>query len=87
MVAKSKGDVRNGTAGGGGKVPTAAEVASGGIGDSRDLCRLGGALINDMLGDRVSGKLANPICRTGNMMLRAADLEHRHNDGKPLPMA
>ena len=86
MVAKGQGDSDRVSAGGGTQVPTAAEVASGGLGDSRALCRLGGALINDMLGDRVSGKVANPICRTGNMMLRAIDLEHRHNDGKPVPM-
>lgn len=67
-------------------VPTAAEVASGGIRDSRDLCRFGGSLINDMLAGTVTGKVANPVCRTGNMMLRAVDLEHRHNEGRPLPM-
>lgn len=87
MVSKGQGDSDRVPAGGGTQVPTAAEVASGGIGDSRALCRLGGALINDMLTGTVTGKVANPVCRTGNMMLRTVDLEHRHNDGQPIRMS
>jgi hypothetical protein len=87
MVAKGTGHVDGGTEGVRAQVQTAAQVASGGIASSRDMTRLGGAMINDLINGSMTGKIANPVVRTGNMMLRATEMEQKHNDGKPIPMA
>lgn len=79
--------VQGGKKGGRAPIPTAGEVASGGINSTRDLFKLGGSLINDMLqGDKKAKKLSGPICRTGSMMLRSVDLEQTHNDGASIEM-
>jgi hypothetical protein len=87
MADTRKGNPVNGREGPGSQVPTAGEVASRGLASTRDIFALGGSLINDMLGgDRKAKKLAGPVCRTGNMMLRAVDLEQTHNDGESIEM-
>jgi hypothetical protein len=50
------------------------------------LKRLGGSMINDLINGSMSGKIANPVVRTANMMLRTTEIEQKHNDGKPLSM-
>lgn len=44
-------------------------------------------MINDLINGSMVGKVANPVVRTANMMLRTAEIEQRHNDGKPVSMS
>lgn len=44
-------------------------------------------MINDLINGSMTSKVANPVCRTANVMLRATEMEQKHNDGKPIPMA
>lgn len=48
--------------------------------------RFGTALIADLLSGAVSPKVANPVCRAGHMVLRAAEMEHKHNMGRPVDL-
>lgn len=48
---------------------------------------MGGAIINDLINGSMTAKIANPVVRTANMMLRTVEIEQRHNDGKPLSMS
>lgn len=87
MASKNGAGVVHGReAGGGTQEPRSVEIASGGISDTRALTRFGSALIGDIMTGAVSPKIANPVCRTGGMMLRATEMEQRHNDGKAIPL-
>ena len=91
MVAASTGAAGNGTAGEAAQVQTAGDIASRGITGTRDIFKLGAALIGDMLSaDKGRRKAASgactKVCRTGSMMLRAVDLEQSHNDGDNITM-
>jgi hypothetical protein len=44
-------------------------------------------MLNDIINGSMTGKTANPVVRTANMMLRTVEIEQRHNDGKPLAMS
>lgn len=72
--------------GGDAQSPRSVEIASGGIDDTRGLMRFGTALIGDLMTGAVSPKVANPVCRTGHMVLRAAEMEQKHNNGTALPL-
>lgn len=74
MAGKSKGGARNRKNNNQAKVPTAAEVESRGIHDTRDMMRLGGAVINDLLNGTITGKEADRICRDMNKKLRDMEM-------------
>ena len=87
MVAKNAGDAVGVSAGGGREVARSVEIASGGIGDTRDLCRFGTALLGDIMTGSVNPKIANPVCRTGNLILRSAEMEQKYGAGHALPLS
>lgn len=85
MVAKTEGSTTDDTAVVRPQVPTAAEVASSGLTDSRAYCRLAGSLCNDLLNGSQKPKVVNSVVRAAHMGLRAAEIEQK-NDGTPVPM-
>jgi hypothetical protein len=44
-------------------------------------------MINDLINGSMTSKVANPVVRTANMMLRTAEIEQRQNDGKAIAMS
>ena len=67
--------------------PRSVEIASAGIDSTRDMAKFGTALIADIMTGSVCAKVANPVCRTGNLVLRSVEMEQRHNGGNPVPLS
>lgn len=85
MVTAVKGGVAGVPEAAGAPQPRSVEIASGGIDDTRAMCRFGTALIGDIMTGAVNAKLANPVCRTANVVLRACEMEQK-NAGHALPL-
>ena len=69
------------------QVPRAAEVASRGINSTREVQHVTSALLNDLLQGHVDKGTGGVACRFLGLKLRTADLELKHNEGRPIEFA